>query len=141
MDPIEPMVPSSLLKMEIADNQRLQAQNERLRRENEILKKKLNQFQEKYYDLSGESSGDNGMADYMGRIKRGDFKPALRKDVNIDDITAIIYKENETNISIIAQRLGTSYSTVSRRLKKYSLYPINMDDIKDFCEIFVEKDT
>jgi len=131
-------VPASLHKMVVDENSKLQAENELLRKKNDELTEENTKLHKMIVAFRGGSSGSDKMDKYVELIKHGYFKPALNKDITIDAIVTIICEDGITNINKIAEKLGTSYSTVLRRLKEKNLYPIDKAAIKDFNELFIE---
>lgn len=120
----------------IEDNQRLEKEIAKTKAKLQAAEVEIDRLKELVVYYKEDSAKGERMGRYVEGIQQKAFRPAYKENASIEAIVTVMHREKITDLTIVAEKLHVSYTTVYRRLKGASLFPITKNKVSEYYTLF-----
>jgi len=126
----------NVMRTFIEDNQRLEKELAEVKAKLQAAEDENDRLKKLVFYYKEEVSTGEKMGRYVEGIRQKAFRPAFKENASVEAIITVMQQEKTTDLTIVANKLHVSYTTVYRRLKGASLFPITKNKVSEYYTLF-----
>lgn len=120
----------------IEDNQRLEKELAEAKAKLQATEAEIDRLKGLVLYYKEDSAKGERMGRYVEGIRQKAFRPAYKENASVEAIITVMQQEKTTDLQVVADKLHVSYTTVYRRLKGASLFPITKNKVSEYYTLF-----